>query len=53
MSRFDLNLLSLPGVVKSVLAEKVVDAHVEGLFHVKGQSPMPFASDAQVDLAKN
>jgi len=52
VSRFDLNLLSLPGVVKSVLGEKVVAAHVEGLFHVKGRDPMPFASDAQVDLAK-
>ena len=53
VSRFDLNLLSLPGVVRSVLSEKVVAAHVEGLFHVKGRDPMPFASDAQVDLAKN
>jgi LEA14-like dessication related protein len=52
VSRFDLNLLSLPGVVRSILGEKVVAAHVEGLFHVKGGDPMPFASDAQVDLAK-
>jgi LEA14-like dessication related protein len=52
VSRFDLNLLSLPGVVKSVLGEKVVAAHVEGLFHVKGRDPLPFASDAQVDLVQ-
>jgi len=52
VSRFDLNLLRLPGVVKSVLGEKQVDAHVEGLFHVKGQGPLPFASDARIDLSK-
>lgn len=51
VSRFDLNLLRMPGVVKSVLGEKQVDAHVEGLFHLKGQSPLPFASDARIDLA--
>jgi len=50
VSRFDLNLLSVPGVVKSVLGEKQADAHVEGLFFIKGQSPMPFASDARIDL---
>jgi LEA14-like dessication related protein len=52
VSRFDLNLLKLPGVVKSVLGEKQVDAHVEGLFHVKGSSPLPFSSDARIDLSK-
>jgi LEA14-like dessication related protein len=52
VSRFDLNLLSLPGAVKSVLGEKVVAAHVEGVFYIKGQSPLPFASDAQIDLAR-
>ena len=50
VSRFDLNLLSLPGAVKTVLAENAVAAHVEGLFYVKGRDPMPFASDAQVNL---
>ncbi len=52
VSRFDLNLLSLPGVVKSVLGEKQADAHVEGLFYIKGQDPMPFASDARIDLSR-
>jgi LEA14-like dessication related protein len=52
VSRFDLNLLKVPGVVKSVLGEKQVDAHVEGLFYLKGQSPLPFSSDARIDLAK-
>jgi LEA14-like dessication related protein len=52
VSRFDLNLLSLPGVVKSVLGEKQADAHVEGLFYIKGQDPVPFASDARIDLSR-
>ncbi|HEY5906713.1 MAG TPA: LEA type 2 family protein [Vicinamibacteria bacterium] len=52
VSRFDLNLLKLPGVVKSVLGEKQVDAHVEGLFYVKGTSPLPFSSDARIDIGK-
>ena len=52
VSRFDLNLLKVPGVVKSVLGEKQVDAHVEGLFYLKGQSPLPFSSDARIDLSK-
>ena len=52
VSRFDLNLLSLPGVVKSVLGEKEADAHVEGLFYIKGQPPLPFASDARIDLSR-
>ena len=52
VSRFDLNLLSLPGVVKSVLGEKQADAHVEGLFYIKGQDPLPFAADARIDLSR-
>ena len=52
VSRFDLNLLSLPGVVKSVLGEKQADAHVEGQFYIKGQPPLPFASDARIDLSR-
>ena len=52
VSRFDLNLLSLPGVVKSVLGEKEADAHVEGLFYIKGEQPLPFASDARIDLSR-
>ena len=52
VSRFDLSLLSLPGVVKSVLGEKQADAHVEGLFYIKGQNPLPFASDARIDLSR-
>jgi LEA14-like dessication related protein len=51
-SRFDLSLLSVPFAVKSILDRDEVDAHVEGAFFVKGQKPMPFASDARVNLRR-
>ena len=53
VSRFDLNLLSLPGAVKSMLGEREVDAHVEGVFFMKGQDPWPFASDARISLGRH
>ena len=52
VSRFDLNLLRLPGAVKAILGEDRVDAHVEGVFFIKGSGPTPFQADAQVALGK-
>jgi LEA14-like dessication related protein len=52
VSRFDLNLLSLPAAVRTILGEREIAAHVEGLFFIKGQEPMPFASGARIDLAR-
>jgi len=55
VSRFNLNLLSLPGAVKAILAEDRAAAHVEGTFYIRqggGLKGVPFASDADVNLAK-
>jgi len=55
VSRFNLNLLSLPGTVKAILAEDRAAAHVEGTFYMRsggGLQGVPFAADADVNLAR-
>lgn len=55
VSRFNLNLLKLPGTVKSILDQDHAAARVEGIFYVRqgrGISGLPFSADAEVDLAR-
>jgi len=54
-SRFDVNLLRLPGAVKDVLEEDRGKARVKGHFYVRqgdGTKKLGFDSDAEVDLRK-
>jgi len=49
-SRFDVNLLSLPGTVRDLLRDDWVQARVKGHFYATGQRRIGFESDARVDL---
>ena len=52
-SRFDVNFLSLPGVVKDLLREDKVKARVKGNFYTSGaygNKRLGFDADADVDL---
>ena len=52
-TRFDVNLLSLPGVVKDVLREDRVHARAKGRFYATGSfgsKRLNFDSDAEVEL---
>jgi len=52
-SRFDVNFLSLPGVVKDLLREDRVKARVKGHFYTsgaQGNKRLGFDADANVDL---
>jgi len=55
MSRFDINLLSLPAAVKEVLDDDRGKARVKGHFYVRrgdGLKKLGFDADAVVDLRK-
>jgi LEA14-like dessication related protein len=55
MSRFDINLLSLPGAVREVLDDDRGKARVKGNFYVRrgdGLKKLGFDADAVVDLRK-
>jgi LEA14-like dessication related protein len=55
VSRFDLNFLSLPGVVKELLDDKRADARVKGDFYVRrgdGSRKMGFSHNATIDLER-
>ncbi len=56
-SRFDMNFLSLPGVVKDLLDDNRVKARVKGHFYVRAangsRKKLPFDADASVDIRKN
>jgi len=55
VSRFDVNLLSLPGTIKAILDEDRARARVEGTFYVREGRRLkhvPFDVDAEVDLAR-
>ena len=52
-TRFDVNLLSLPGVVRDVLHQDRVHARAKGRFFASGgfgQKKLDFDSDAEVEL---
>jgi LEA14-like dessication related protein len=52
-SRFDVNFLSLPGVVKDLLRQNRVKARVKGRFYTSGHygnRRLGFDADADVDL---
>jgi LEA14-like dessication related protein len=54
-TRFDVNLLSLPGVVKDVLREDRVKARAKGRFFASGafgKKQLDFDSDAEVELRR-
>jgi len=55
MSRFDINLLSLPAAVKEVLDDDRGKARVKGNFYIRrgdGLKKLGFDADAIVDLRK-
>jgi LEA14-like dessication related protein len=54
-SRFDVNLLGLPGAVKEVLQEDRVKARAKGRFYASGEfgrKELGFDSDAEVRLGR-
>jgi LEA14-like dessication related protein len=54
-TRFDVNLLSLPGAVKDVLGQDRVKARAKGKFFATGsfgKKELGFDSDAEVDLRR-
>ena len=54
-TRFDVNLLSLPGAVKDVLRQDRVRARAKGRFFATGsfgRKELDFDSDAEVDLGR-
>jgi len=54
-TRFDVNLLSLPGAVKDVLREDHVHARAKGRFYASGgfgRKELGFNSDADVELQR-
>ena len=54
-TRFDVNLLSLPGAVKEVLGQDRVKARAKGKFYATGsfgKKELGFDSDAEVDLGR-
>jgi LEA14-like dessication related protein len=54
-TRFDVNLLSLPGVVKDLLREDRVHARAKGRFFATGgfgKKELDFDSDAEVELRR-
>ena len=54
-TRFDVNLLSLPGAVKDVLGQDRVKARAKGKFYATGsfgRKEVGFDSDAEVDLRR-
>ena len=54
-TRFDVNLLSLPGAVKDVLGQDRVKARAKGKFYATGsfgKKELGFDSDAEVDLGR-
>ena len=55
ISRLDVNLLKIPGVVKKALDREEVDAEVKGTFYVRegsGLRKIKFGSRGNVDLNK-
>lgn len=53
VSRFNVDLLKLPGAVKAVLDQNRVQARARGTFHVRegsGVKMVGFDSEANVDL---
>jgi len=55
VSRFNLNLLSLPGTVKAILQQDGAAAHVEGTFYIRERGDLrsvPFIADANVNLTQ-
>lgn len=56
VSRLDINLLKVPGVVQRVLDKDRVDAEVKGTFYVRdgsGLRKLKFGSRGNVDLNRN
>ena len=56
VSRLDINLLRVPGVVQRVLDKDRVDAEVKGTFYVRdgsGLRKLKFGSRGNVDLNRN
>ena len=54
-SRFDVNMLSLPGAVRDVLRQDRVRARVKGRFYTSsshGEKRLGFDSDAEVELGR-
>jgi LEA14-like dessication related protein len=54
-TRFDVNLLRLPGAVKDVLGQDRVKARAKGKFYATGsfgKKELGFDSDAEVDLGR-
>ena len=54
-TRFDVNLLSLPGAAKDVLGQNRVKARAKGKFYATGsfgKKELGFDSDAEVDLRR-
>ena len=54
-TRFDVNLLSLPGAVKDVLGQDRVKARAKGKFYATGsfgKKELGFDSDAEVDIGR-
>lgn len=52
VSTFDLNWLSLPGTVRSLLQQDHVRAHVDGSFYIAGGKALHFSNEADVTLQK-
>jgi len=55
VSRFNVNLLSLPGTIKAILDDDRAAARVEGTFYVRDKGDlkrMRFDADADVDLGR-
>lgn len=52
LSAFDINFLSVPGTVKTILQEDHVTAHVEGTFYTHGGRKLKFANEADINLQR-
>jgi len=56
-SRFDLNYLSLPGVIKDLRSDDRAKARAKGTFYVReakgGLKKLKFDADAEVDIRKD
>jgi LEA14-like dessication related protein len=52
VSVFDLNWLSLPGTVQSILQQDHVRARVDGTFFIAGGKTLRFSNDADVSMQK-
>jgi LEA14-like dessication related protein len=56
VSRVDVNLLKVPGVVKKSLEKDKVDAEIKGIFYVRdgsGLKKIKFGSHGDVDLTRD